>query len=723
MSNVPHGRIASILLAIMVLAGTLPAAKPTPQVIPLAGRTPVAITPKSAPIRLSAADTCTVYMGDNPIYYIYPWVYGDELYKSYQDPSLTCDKPYPFTVDAVHIPLVYLDSGIIYLSADVETADLTNPSCPKPGAMLTISSTYEVTLGNNFYLLSIPLDSPVVVNGPYFVGIYIAADGNPSAAAVVTDSLPVRCVGYNDWGEGYVDLDTVHNVNTGEKIFPGRFIQFSSGITGGGGGGGTEPAPAARMINPTEGQFLGNTVDLWADDAAGSKIIKRARFQYYRTGSWFDIGADTTVSQPLRNGVNPSGSGDGLSYTWNSSGLPEGDYQIRAIITDTLGRADTAQVTSHVDPTPPFPAFLLPTFAQNVCGGISAKISCTDEDISYVSFDMKKASRDLVLPVPVIDQRLGGDVNGVPGDGNLVANGEYGEYCSGPAAAAMAIKYWYSKGYSNLLKENTTFLSDIQLMSRLGAAMMVRENSGAFDGEFVGGLRDYCTAHGGEFELKTDRRPTLALLRSWIEDYEYAVMIGLSGAPGFWMTMAGASGLADSAGQYTLRTINPITAFTEMHKMKEDAGQLLLQYGGQWLEVDLMVGLVPLSFTVSRTPVGYDASAADGWGFYWSTETLAEDSLYFLEATVNDLGGHKGIVSALVQNDCRIDFIAGDVNNDGQVNVADMVYLIAFLYQNGPPPAAGNAVCDINCDGAVNLADVIYLYKYLFFAGPAPCRR
>jgi hypothetical protein len=65
-------------------------------------------------------------------------------------------------------------------------------------------------------------------------------------------------------------------------------------------------------------------------------------------------------------------------------------------------------------------------------------------------------------------------------------------------------------------------------------------------------------------------------------------------------------------------------------------------------------------------------------------------------------------------------FLRGDANSDGSVTVADVVYIISYLYKGGPAPSPlGKA--DANCDGNANVADVIYLINYLFKGGPQPC--
>jgi hypothetical protein len=65
------------------------------------------------------------------------------------------------------------------------------------------------------------------------------------------------------------------------------------------------------------------------------------------------------------------------------------------------------------------------------------------------------------------------------------------------------------------------------------------------------------------------------------------------------------------------------------------------------------------------------------------------------------------------------EFTRGDANGDGTITLSDVVFLINYLYKNGPvpdPPAAGDA----NSDGQTELGDVVYLLNYLFKGGPPP---
>ena len=59
----------------------------------------------------------------------------------------------------------------------------------------------------------------------------------------------------------------------------------------------------------------------------------------------------------------------------------------------------------------------------------------------------------------------------------------------------------------------------------------------------------------------------------------------------------------------------------------------------------------------------------------------------------------------------------GDVNADGAIDIADVFYLINFLFASGPGPIGP---ADVNGDLTTDIADVFYLINALFAGGPAP---
>jgi len=64
---------------------------------------------------------------------------------------------------------------------------------------------------------------------------------------------------------------------------------------------------------------------------------------------------------------------------------------------------------------------------------------------------------------------------------------------------------------------------------------------------------------------------------------------------------------------------------------------------------------------------------------------------------------------------------AGDVNTDGVVTSADIIYLVGYVFKGGPAPKPCDAAGDVNCTGSVTSADIIYLVSYVFKGGPPPC--
>jgi hypothetical protein len=69
---------------------------------------------------------------------------------------------------------------------------------------------------------------------------------------------------------------------------------------------------------------------------------------------------------------------------------------------------------------------------------------------------------------------------------------------------------------------------------------------------------------------------------------------------------------------------------------------------------------------------------------------------------------------------CPIE-LTGDVNDDGQINQTDIIYLVNHLLRGGPQPLPLVEAGDVLCDGDLDLGDVIYLVNFILKAGPSPC--
>jgi hypothetical protein len=76
------------------------------------------------------------------------------------------------------------------------------------------------------------------------------------------------------------------------------------------------------------------------------------------------------------------------------------------------------------------------------------------------------------------------------------------------------------------------------------------------------------------------------------------------------------------------------------------------------------------------------------------------------------------VESQLITYSTEKSFVRGDVIGDGAVDIGDALAILFRLF-------AGKAIgcqksADTNDDGSVNVTDVVYLLNYLFLGGSAP---
>ncbi len=125
------------------------------------------------------------------------------------------------------------------------------------------------------------------------------------------------------------------------------------------------------------------------------------------------------------------------------------------------------------------------------------------------------------------------------------------------------------------------------------------------------------------------------------------------------------------------------------------------------------------SFFRIDDPAGSLANPGVADSFYVDStvdSTGAYDYLIIPEDLSGNLGPHSDIITVDVLNSM---YIVGDANRDGLVNVGDAVYIINFVFREGPPPDPYEAG-DANCDTLVNVGDVVTIINYIFREGPTP---
>ncbi|MDD4053042.1 MAG: dockerin type I repeat-containing protein, partial [candidate division Zixibacteria bacterium] len=123
--------------------------------------------------------------------------------------------------------------------------------------------------------------------------------------------------------------------------------------------------------------------------------------------------------------------------------------------------------------------------------------------------------------------------------------------------------------------------------------------------------------------------------------------------------------------------------------------------------------MTQLAVTASDIPAGIGTTVL--WRIPGSL-TAGED--YYWRVCADDKY-ERSDWSALASFTVTGDFMCGDANGDGKINVGDAVFIISYIFRSGPPPEPFSAG-DANGDSKINIGDAVYIVTYVFRGGPAP---
>ena len=115
-----------------------------------------------------------------------------------------------------------------------------------------------------------------------------------------------------------------------------------------------------------------------------------------------------------------------------------------------------------------------------------------------------------------------------------------------------------------------------------------------------------------------------------------------------------------------------------------------------------------------------DGLALDSLTGVISGVPTVQDSFHFTVKVTDSSAPNKTDTQELYILVTEVEYIRGDANHDLVVDVGDVIYIVSYLYNNGPEPLPLESA-DVNCDGIVNVSDVVYLVNYLYKGGPPPC--
>ena len=89
-------------------------------------------------------------------------------------------------------------------------------------------------------------------------------------------------------------------------------------------------------------------------------------------------------------------------------------------------------------------------------------------------------------------------------------------------------------------------------------------------------------------------------------------------------------------------------------------------------------------------------------------------------------GGYSSVDTTMMMNvDHQLDvtlflqYVCGDADASGSVNLLDVTYVINYLYKDGPEPVPPEGA-DADGNGSINLLDVTHVINYLYKQGPDP---
>ena len=658
---------------------------------------------------------CTVRMVGESYWAVDGWLVGDELYKVYQDVDLLNNEcTYPFYITEVVFEIQSTSAGTLWVQADIETLDpeQSTEACPYPGELLAISpeTSYYVP-GEGYYLVVIPFDEPVLVTAPYFAGCYFGADVYLLGPSLITDNDPYLCISWNDWGEGYVDLVSNPYFN-----FPGNLVMYTRGYTG----SGQSALSTVRIYSPADSSLQSESVTLYAAETSDTTAYEKCRFEYYSPTGWQLIGEDTSQQVTLRNGLNPASVNPGYSYTWDISSLPENMYVVRALlyVSEDSYSADTIEI--YVDNTPLAPRLLNPVDGDTVCDTVTIATSIEDEDVTFLQFEIRESSDTIDIPLPLLNQYMYGDVDGDTLDWNLFSQGEYGDFYNGPTIVTSVLKYFADRGYADLMKDGQTELTIRQMVEMIADSARIRLRYGSEDDDLLATLRNHIYRQGNDFHITISDTLNLNSLLYYTAYRGGVLLLGISEPYGHWLAVRQLS----MPPHPTVGTVNCMLynsrAGTLLPSVIWFDPSLGVHYESATRDIDRVVAIYPKADTTAREIIGSDFNPSDGWSFYWDASSKPEGE-YLLAAVGIDITGHVGEGTTWMSRLYATSYNHGDVNNSGEIDIDDVVYLVSYVFTGGPEPIPELAVGDTDCSGEVDIDDVVYLVSYIFTGGPPPC--
>lgn len=156
---------------------------------------------------------------------------------------------------------------------------------------------------------------------------------------------------------------------------------------------------------------------------------------------------------------------------------------------------------------------------------------------------------------------------------------------------------------------------------------------------------------------------------------------------------------------------------------------------GGWPDIEIdrtsMLGLLPFIPTLGVAAGGepiylYDsetddpASEGNVCGVFYDSPNGKRVVLAFPLMYLTDESAAALITYAkILFGESTVAEVDGDVDHNGQIDIGDIVYMVDYMFQWGPPPPILNSA-DVDGTCLIDISDLLYLVDYVFLGGPAP---
>jgi hypothetical protein len=197
----------------------------------------------------------------------------------------------------------------------------------------------------------------------------------------------------------------------------------------------------------------------------------------------------------------------------------------------------------------------------------------------------------------------------------------------------------------------------------------------------------------------------------------------------------------DNGGSYYSFTTTPVGAGVPSVLF----GRILDDYFDRWpppekddVKYDFAPSVVVSAAAINGADTSGFIAAVTDWDGTWilNLGNLKDQSTGFPysygpgdEILINATGGYRGNADTLItlsggspQNAGELvltEWVCGDANNSGSVDIDDVMFIINYIFGGGPAPNL--IVGNVNCLDAVDIDDIMYIINYIFGGGPVPC--